>query len=108
MLLLLSNNAELCAAGFMRDEPCAAKAGSVMLDFLQRLVGSKAKDMKLQGDVVELVKFNPKELLATLGQTVTALANCVSTPFHRLISAVGCEFWIHVDRLLVRTAGGER
>ena len=60
----------------MRDEACAAKAGSVMLDFLQRLVGSKAKDMKLQGDVVEIVKFNPKELLATLGQTVTALGNC--------------------------------
>jgi hypothetical protein len=60
----------------MRDEPSAGKAGSVMLDFLQRLVGSKAKDMKLQGDVVDLVKFNPKELLATLGQVVTALGNC--------------------------------
>jgi hypothetical protein len=51
----------------MRDEPRAEKAGIVAMDFLSRLVGPKATDMKLQGDLREKVRFNPKELLGMVG-----------------------------------------
>jgi|EP01046_Picozoa_sp_COSAG06_P037708 hypothetical protein len=67
MVLLLCGNATLCAAGLMRDEPRAEKAGIVAMDFLSRLVGPKATDMKLQGDLREKVRFNPKELLGMVG-----------------------------------------
>ena len=76
MVILLASNSTLCAAGFMRDEACAEKAGSVVTDFLERLVGGKAKDMKLHGDLREKVGFNPKELLGVVAQVLTLLCNC--------------------------------
>jgi ubiquitin-protein ligase len=65
LLLLFGSEPEMRRGGFRRTYESAEKLGVVFVDFLERLVGSKARDMKVKN--MEKYGFEPRELLGQVG-----------------------------------------